>query len=159
MYFYGSNLGPPGGCHLEPSDLRLNKFGKGHHAVLFYSILFYPITLGGRRGTTDEFATIPFHLDLFSAVLVELAKSIPVHSLILSSHLFFCLPLFLFPFTVPCRIVFAKPENFETWPNHLSFRFLTRVRSSSYSLMAAWIFLRTSSLITWSLYEMFNSLL
>ena len=43
--------------------------------------LFYPITLEGRRGTTDEFATIPFHLDLFSAALVELAKSIPVHSL------------------------------------------------------------------------------
>ena len=56
---------------------------------IFYSILFYPITLGGRRGTTDEFATIPFHPDLFSAALVELAKSIPVHSLILSSHLFF----------------------------------------------------------------------
>ena len=48
------------------------------------SILFYPISLGGRRGTTDEFATIPFHLDLFSAALVELAKSIPVHSLILN---------------------------------------------------------------------------
>ena len=124
----------------------------------YYSILFYPITLEGRRGTTDEFATTPFHLDLFSAALVELAKSIPVHSLILSSHLFFCLPLFLFPFTVPCRIVFAKPEDLETWPNHLSFRFLTRVRSSSYSPMAAWIFLRTSSLVTWSLYEMFNSL-
>ena len=124
----------------------------------FYSILFYPITLEGRRGTTDEFATTPFHLDLFSAALVELAKSIPVHSLILSSHLFFCLPLFLFPFTVPCRIVFAKPEDLETWPNHLSFHFLTRVRSSSYSPMAAWIFLRTSSLVTWSLYEMFNSL-
>ena len=95
---------------------------------IIISILFYPITLGGRRGTTDEFATIPFHLGLFSAALVELAKSIPVHSLILSSHLFFCLPLFLFPFTVPCRIVFAKPEDLETWPNHLSFRFLTRVR-------------------------------
>ena len=122
-----------------------------------FSILFYPITLEGRRGTTDEFATIPFHLDLFSAALVELAKSIPVHSLILSSHLFFCLPLF-FPFTVPCRIVFAKPEDLETWPNHLSFRFLTTVRSSSYSPMAAWIFLRTSSLVTWSLYEMFISL-
>ena len=86
-------------------------------------ILFYPITLEGRRGTTDEFATTPFHLDLFSAALVELAKSIPVHSFILSSHLFFCLLLFLFPFTVPCRIVFAKPEDLETWPNHLSFRF------------------------------------
>ena len=30
--------------------------------ALSYSILFYPITLKGRRGTTDEFATIPFHL-------------------------------------------------------------------------------------------------
>ena len=123
--------------------------------ITYHSILFYPITLEGRRGTTDKFATIPFHLDLFSAALVELAKSIPVHSLILSSLLFFCLPRFLFPFTVPCRIVFAKPVDFET--NHLSFRFLTRVRSSSYSPMAAWIFLRTSSLVTWSLYKMFNS--
>ena len=86
-------------------------------AVCILFFLFYPITLEGRRGTTDEFATTPFHLDLFSAALVELAKSIPVHSLILSSHLFFCLPLFLFPFTVPCRIVFAKPEDLETWPN------------------------------------------
>ena len=123
---------------------RRNVYLKTNSYVLYsgyYSILFYPITLEGRRGTTDEFATIPFHLDLFSAALVELAKSIPVHSLILSSHLFFCLPLFLFPLTVPCRIVFAKPEDLGTWPNHLSFRFLTRVRSSSYFPMAAWIFL------------------
>ena len=53
-----------------------------------FLFLFYPITLEGRRGTTDEFTTIPFHPDLFSAALVELAKSIPVHSLILSSRLF-----------------------------------------------------------------------
>ena len=42
----------------------------------------------GHRGTTDEFATIPFLLVLFSAALVELTNSIPVHFLILSSHLF-----------------------------------------------------------------------
>ena len=98
--------------------------------VNFYSILFYPITLEGRWGTTDEFTAIPFHLVMFSAALVELAKSIPVHSLILSTHLFFCLPLFLCPFTVPFRIVFAKQEDLETWPNYLSVRFLTKVRSS-----------------------------
>ena len=124
---------------------------------LFYSILSHNL-VEGHQGTTDEIATNPFHLVLFSAVLVELAKSIPVHFLMLSSHLFFCLPLYLFPFTVLCRIVFAKPEDLETWPNHLSFCFLTRVRSSSYSPMAAWIFLRTPSLVTWSLYEMFNCL-
>ena len=38
--------------------------------MVIYSILFHPITLEGCRGTTDEFATIPFHLDLFSAALV-----------------------------------------------------------------------------------------
>ena len=51
--------------------------------------------LGRSSGTTDELAIIPFYLVLFSAALVELAKSIPVHYLILSSYLFFCLSFFL----------------------------------------------------------------
>ena len=38
----------------------------------FYAILFYPITLEGRRGTTDELAIIPFHPVLFSVALAEL---------------------------------------------------------------------------------------
>ena len=134
-------------------SIRIN-----NDTFLFYSILFYRITLEGRRGTTDKFATIPFHLDMFSAALVKLAKSIPVHSWILSSHLFFCLPLFRFPFNVPRRNAFTKPEDPETWPSHPSFCFPTRVRSSSYSPMAAWIFLRTSPPATWSLYGMFSSL-
>ena len=62
-----------------------------------------------------------------------------------------------YPYLV-CKNVFAKPEDFETWPNHLSFRFLTRARSPSYSPMAAWVSLRASSLVTWSLYEMFSRL-
>ena len=104
-------------CHSRKISLEQNATFK---KTTFY-YLFYLITLEGRRDTTDELATIPFHLVLFSAAKVGLAKSIPVHSLILSSHLFFCLPLF-FPFTVPCRIVFARPEDLETWPNYLSFR-------------------------------------
>ena len=121
------------------------------------STLFYPIPLEGRRDITDEFVTIPFYFLPFSAAPFELAKSIPAHPLILSSHLFFCLPLLLFPLIVPCRIVLVKQEDLEMWPNHLNFGYLTWV-SSSYSPMAAWIFLRTSSLVKWSLYEMFNSL-
>ena len=65
---------------------------------------------------------IPINLVLFSAALVQLAKSIPVHSLIVTPLLFFYLPLLLFPSTVPCRIVFAKSEDLETWPENLSFR-------------------------------------
>ena len=90
---------------------------------------------------------------LSSAALAELASSISVHSLILSSHLFFCLPLIRFPFIVPCKIIFARLEDLEVWPNHPSFRFLTKARSSSYFPVAAWIFLRTSSLVTWYLFE------
>ena len=50
----------------------------------------------GHRGTTDEFATIPFHLVLFSATLVVLTNSISVHSLILSTRLFLCVSSFSF---------------------------------------------------------------
>ena len=89
------------------------------------------LNLGGHRGTTDDVATIPFHPSLSSAALRESPNPIPVHSLMLSSHLFFCLPLLLAPFTVPCRIVFTMPENLEMWPYHLSFRFFTMVRRSS----------------------------
>ena len=50
--------------------------------------------LGRLWGITEDLATIPFHLVLFSAAPVKLAKSIPVHSLICfsissSRYLFF----------------------------------------------------------------------
>ena len=43
--------------------------------------------------TIDDIATIPFHPSLFFAALRESPNPIPVHSLMLSSHLFFCLPI------------------------------------------------------------------
>ena len=126
--------------------------GKTHTCILS---LHYPITLQGRWSTTDNFTPILFHLVLSSAALVELAKSTPVYSLISSSHLFLYVT-FLFPCIVPCRIVFAKIEDLEIWRNHLSFRFLTKGRSSSYLSMPVWIFLQTSSLVTRSLHKMFS---
>ena len=140
--------------HVIWSCTRLSESGT---VQSYLSSLVYPIILHGRWDTTDDFATTPSHLVLSSGTLTELAKSSPVHSLILSSQLFFCL-LLLFPFTVPCRIVFAIPEDLQTWPNYPRFRFLTIVRSSSYSPIAAWIFLATSSLVTWSFYKMVNNL-
>ena len=76
---------------------------------ILFSVLSH--TLEGRRGTTDEFTTIPFHLVLFSVALVELVESISVHSLIMSSNLFFSLPRFLFPFSVPYWILGKTCEN------------------------------------------------
>ena len=114
----------------------------------FCFILFYSITLEGRL-IRNPFPFCPVFSCPSSAGKVH---ACPLFDIVFP-------PLLLFPFTVPCRIVFANPEDLETWPNHLSFRFLTRVRSFLYSTMTAWIFLRTSLLVTWSLYEMFNSLL
>ena len=120
-----------------------------------YSISILSHNLERSSGHHRWLSNHPFPPCPISAALVELTKSIPVHSLTLSSRLFFYLPLLFFPFTVPCRVLFPKPEDLETWPNHLSFCFWTRVRSSRYSPMAAWIFLRASSLETWFLYKMF----
>ena len=50
-----------------------------------------------------------------------------VHSLMLSSHLFLCLPCLLPPFTVPCKMVLARPDERETWPYHCGLRLFTMV--------------------------------
>ena len=117
----------------------------------FFSVLSH--NFGRWSGHTDDFATIPFHPVLFSAALGEFL----VHFLILSCHLFFSRPLLLFPLTMPCMVVFAKPEDLETGPHHLSFRFLTMV-SSSYSGTNGPLDLSANNLVASSLYEMFNSL-
>ena len=120
---------------------------------LYYLISSHlsPLTLEVVGGTTDDVETILFHPSLSSAALRESPNPISVHSLMLSSHLFSCLPLLLAPFTVPCRIVFAMPKDLEMWPYHLSFRFFTMVRRSSCIRIAFWILLQTSSFVTWSL--------
>ena len=68
----------------------------------------------GRWGTTDDFATSFLHFSLFSTALWDLPDSRPVHSLMLSSHLFLCPPCLLPPFTVPCKMVLARPDERQT---------------------------------------------
>ena len=76
----------------------------------------------GCWGTTDDFATSFLHFSLFSTAPWDLPNSRPVHSLMLSSHLFLCPPSHLPPFTVPCEMVLARPVERETWPYHWSLR-------------------------------------
>ena len=82
----------------------------------------------GLWGTTNDFATSFLYFSLFSTALWDLLNSRPVHSLMLSSHLFLCLPCLLPPFTVPCKMVLARPDERETWPYHCSLRLFTIVR-------------------------------
>ena len=71
-------------------------------------------------GTTDDFATSFLHFSLFFIALWDLPSSRPVHSLMLSSHLFLCPPCLLPPSTVPCKMVFAGRGEWETGPYHFS---------------------------------------
>ena len=105
----------------------------------------------GRSGTTHDFTTSFLHFSLFSTALRDLENFKPVYSLILSSRLFFCL---LLPFTVPFKMVFARPNERETCQYHCRLRLFTMFRRSSCDLIACWILAWTSSLVTWSLYEM-----
>ena len=91
---------------------------------------------------------------LFSTALCNVANSRPVHFLMLSFRLFFCLPCLFPPFTVPYKMVLARPEEWETCPYHCSLHLFTMVRRSSCGPIACWILTRTFSLVTWSLYEM-----
>ena len=109
----------------------------------------------GRWGTTDNFAISFLHWSLFSTAVWDLSNSRPVHSLMLSSHLFLCLPCLLSPFTVPCKMVLARPDERKTWPYRCSLHLFTMVRSSC-GLIACLILARTFSLVKWSLYEMRN---
>ena len=68
----------------------------------------------GRWGTTDDFAAGFLHFSLFSTAFWDSANSRPVHSLMLSSHLFLCLPCLLPLFTVPYKMVLARPDERET---------------------------------------------
>ena len=76
--------------------------------------LHLSINCWGRWGATDDFTTSFLQFSLFSTALWDMANSRPVHSLMLSSHLFLCLPSLLPPFTVPCKMVLARPGERET---------------------------------------------
>ena len=87
----------------------------GHHLYVHHHHHYHQsLNCEGRWGTTDDFATSFLHFSLFSTALWDLLISRPVHFQMLSSHLFLCLPCLLPPFTVPCKMVLARPDEWET---------------------------------------------
>ena len=98
----------------------------------FIIIIIYPLTarvVGAPQMTSQPVFSIFL---LFSTALWDLPDSRPFHwSLMLSSHFFLCLPCLLPPFTVPCKMVLARPDERETWSYHCSLRLFTMVRRSS----------------------------
>ena len=63
----------------------------------YYLSVYLSRSLADRWGTTVDFTTSFLHSSLFSAFRSMMFHSRPVHSLMLSSHRFLCLPLRLPP--------------------------------------------------------------
>ena len=108
-------------AHFEPSRfvcLEHNGIVRGEHdritCLKHHHHHHQSLNREGRWGTADDFATSFLHFSLFSTALWDLANSRPVHSLMLFSHLFLCMPCLLPPFTVPCKMVLARPDERET---------------------------------------------
>ena len=127
-----------------------------NQSAFFTFIFTYPLTVEA-VGAPQINSQPVSSLSLFSTALWDLANSRPVHSYMLSSHLFFCLPCLLPSFTVPCKIVLARPDELETYPYHCSLHLFTMIMSSC-GQIARWILAQTFSLVMWSLYEMHSIL-
>ena len=70
---------------LRKLPLKVISISSSHHHQL-------SLNCEGHWGTTDDFTTSFLHFSLFSTALWDSVNSGPVNSLMLSSHLFFCLP-------------------------------------------------------------------
>ena len=96
--------------------------------TFFFLHLHLHLNREGGWGTTDDFTTSFLYFCQFTTALLDSPNSRPAHSLILSFHLIFYLSCLLPPFTVPCKVVLARHDEWETCPYHLSLRLLTIVR-------------------------------
>ena len=135
-----------------PFDLPKNTFSYSHLSS------YLSLNREGRWGTTDDFATSFLHFPLFSIVILDFAKSRPVHSPMMSSHLFLCLLVF-FPLSLClARLFWLDLMNGSHVQTTAILRLFTMVRRSSCGPMACWILAWTSSFVTWSLYEMHSIL-
>ena len=98
-----SNLGPPhrrrrtqmqsyGKC-LHRLDCSPIGLPSPEHKYIFLHPLHLSRSLVDRWGATDDLATSSLHSSRLSAFLMAAPSVMPDHSGMLSSHLFFCLPL------------------------------------------------------------------
>ena len=122
-----AHLGSLSGCFSRLSHTSDIEFGTVFHWLPCQVLSYLSCSLADRWGTTVDFTTSFLHSLWFSASVVWC--SIQGHSLMLSSHRFLCLPLHLLPWTVPCRIVLASPDDHVTCPYHFSLRLFTVVRT------------------------------
>ena len=120
-------------CSLN-GEVAPHQGGRSSRVLISYHLIC-PLTV--RVTGTPQMILQPVSsiFPLFSTALWDLANSRPVHFLMLSSHLFLCLPCLLPPFTLPCKTVLARPDECQTCPYHCSLC-LTMVKRSFCGLTA-----------------------
>ena len=109
----------------QPCHCRDSSYQHHHHHL--------SLNREGRWGTTDDFTASFLHLSLFSTALWDLANSRPVLSLMLSSHLYFLSVLPSSPFTVPCKMVLARPDERDYIPGTKPYQAVL-LKRASYSI-------------------------
>ena len=112
----------------------------------FIHLLHVSFNHGGHWGTRDDFKTSFLQFSLFSPARWDLANSRSVHSLVLSPHLFLCLPCLLPAFAVLSEMVLARPDERETCPHRFSLSFFTMVRRSLHRTLKSKILKLTNNL-------------
>ena len=133
----------PHPCNLPAQSIYLS---------IFFFTFIYPLTVGGCWGDRwlhNKFP--PFFSVLHRSLGLGKLQACPFPDVVFPS-LF--LPCLLLLFTLPCKMVLARPDERKTCPYHLSLQLYAMVRRSLCGPVACWILARTSSLVTWSLYEM-----
>ena len=130
---------PKIGCELTGNDV-LEKFLPVLHLLISPNPQPRE-SLGHHRRFHNQFP--PFCSVLHCTL--GLGESRPVHSLMLSSHLFFCVPCLPPSFTVPCKMVLlARPDERETCPYHFSLHLFMVASRSSCGPIAFWILVQIS---------------
>ena len=91
---------------------RRSKVRESNSHIIIIIIIIYPLT--ARVVGAPHMISHPVS-SIFSVLhcLWDLTNSKPVHSL-MSFYLFLCLPCLLSSFTVPCKMVMARPDERET---------------------------------------------
>ena len=101
-------------------DLNPRPWNKGHLTLVGLEPKAHKMmTVGAPLEDLSVSFLHPFRISDF---LRESFSVRPVHSMMLSSHLILCLPLFLPPDTVPCRIVLARPPKIQGTLTSLNLR-------------------------------------
>ena len=92
-----SNGGPTGPLQLPSQVVPASNAAGTVRPIEFILISYQSCSLADRWGATVDFTTSFLHSSRFSAFRSMMFHSRPVHSLMLSSHRFLCLPLRLPP--------------------------------------------------------------